>query len=97
MYDPVGNVVTIQGPQTFDNVRHSPDGPLYHGAPWIEFNVTPPPKAAQLSEPAVAGPVSEASAEVSTSAELSAIVLVAAAVFLVIVALGCAARRVSRY
>ncbi|MBE3041859.1 PKD domain-containing protein, partial [Candidatus Bathyarchaeota archaeon] len=40
MYDPVANVLTIRGPVYFDNVRH-PNGALYHGAPWIEFNVGP--------------------------------------------------------
>jgi hypothetical protein len=40
MYEPVTNTVTIQGPATFDNTHHD-NGALYHGAPWIEFNVTP--------------------------------------------------------
>jgi PKD repeat protein len=40
MYDPVNKILTIVGPVDFDNVRH-PDGSLYHGAPWIEFNVAP--------------------------------------------------------
>jgi hypothetical protein len=40
MYDPVENTIVIQGPQNFDNFHHWPGGPLYHGAPWIEFNVT---------------------------------------------------------
>jgi PKD domain len=41
MYDPVSKVLTIWGPMSFDNVRW-PDGALYHGAPWIEFNVGGP-------------------------------------------------------
>jgi hypothetical protein len=41
MYDPVSNTLTIDGPLSFDNVRF-PDGALYHGAPWIEFNVGGP-------------------------------------------------------
>ena len=40
MYDSVTKILTIDGPVVFDNVRH-PNGALYHGAPWIEFNVTP--------------------------------------------------------
>lgn len=38
MYDPVSRTLTITGPLCFDNVRH-PNGALYHGAPWIEFDV----------------------------------------------------------
>jgi len=39
-YDPVTKALTINGPQVFDNERHWSDGPLYHGAPWIEFDVS---------------------------------------------------------
>ena len=39
MYDPATCSLVIQGPVSFDNVRHTLDGPLYHGAPWIEFDV----------------------------------------------------------
>lgn len=42
MYDPVSRTLTIEGPVSFDNVRHTEDGPLYHGAPWIEFDVASP-------------------------------------------------------
>jgi hypothetical protein len=40
MYDAVNKTITMQGPLNFDNFHHWPGGPLYHGAPWIEFNVT---------------------------------------------------------
>jgi hypothetical protein len=86
MWDPVTNVITIQGPQTFDNVRHTPDGPLYHGAPWIEFDIVTT-KAAASSEP-VTEVVSETSTGASSAAELSALMTVVALSFLVIVALG---------
>lgn len=48
MYDPVSRTLTIEGPVSFDNVRHTEDGPLYHGAPWIEFNVGSPTMTASL-------------------------------------------------
>ncbi len=35
----VGDTITIEGPVSFDNV-HWASGQLYHGAPWIEFEVT---------------------------------------------------------
>jgi flagellar basal body-associated protein FliL len=37
-YDEVGKILTISGPHVFDNPRG--EGLLYHGAPWLEFNVT---------------------------------------------------------
>ncbi len=40
MYDPINNTLIIHGPVSFDNVRH-PNGALYHGTPWIEFDVGP--------------------------------------------------------
>ncbi|OGS52436.1 MAG: hypothetical protein A3K75_04310 [Euryarchaeota archaeon RBG_13_61_15] len=39
-YDPATKTLEIVGPADFDNARH-PGGELYHGAPWIEFEVTP--------------------------------------------------------
>ncbi len=39
MYDPVNKTLTIQGPHNFDNSGRGDGNPLYHGAPWIEFNV----------------------------------------------------------
>ena len=41
MYDPVNKTLTIKGPHNFDNSGRGEGSPLYHGAPWIEFNVTP--------------------------------------------------------
>ena len=37
-YDDVEKILTISGPHVFDNPRGG--GLLYHGAPWLEFNVT---------------------------------------------------------
>jgi len=42
MYDPVSKMLTIDGPYNFDNSGRGFGAPMYHGAPWIEFNVTPP-------------------------------------------------------
>jgi len=41
MYDPVTKTLTIKGPYNFDNSGRGVGNPLYHGAPWIEFNVSP--------------------------------------------------------
>lgn len=38
MYDPVTKRLEIRGPLDFDNWRW-PNGAIYHGAPWIEFNI----------------------------------------------------------
>jgi hypothetical protein len=40
MYNTTTNTITMVGPMNFDNTHH-PNGALYRGAPWIEFNVTP--------------------------------------------------------
>jgi len=40
MYDPVAKRLEIRGPYDFDNWRW-PNGAIYHGAPWIEFNIVP--------------------------------------------------------
>ncbi len=40
MYDAVNKTLTIKGPHQFDNSGFGWGKPMYHGAPWIEFNVT---------------------------------------------------------
>jgi hypothetical protein len=42
MYDPLNKTLTINGPHNFDNSGFGAGMPMYHGAPWIEFNVTYP-------------------------------------------------------
>ena len=90
----VGNVMTIPGPFDFDNPRG--DGTLYHGAPWLEFNVVEaPPKAASSAVSPVEcapslGVVAEepvAAAAVSTAGEIVSLVGVMCAVLLAIAAL----------
>ncbi|OGS56763.1 MAG: hypothetical protein A3K60_03770 [Euryarchaeota archaeon RBG_19FT_COMBO_56_21] len=39
LYDVKKKVLTIAGPQSFNNKWHTATGILYHSAPWIEFNV----------------------------------------------------------
>jgi len=51
MYDPVSKTLTIKGPHNFDNSGRGEGNPLYHGAPWIEFNVG---QDTQLNTPPVA-------------------------------------------
>jgi len=44
-YDGVSKVLTVNGPYDFENANPDNDSLLYHGAPWIEFNVIPPLEA----------------------------------------------------
>jgi hypothetical protein len=39
LYDGATRTLSIQGPVDFNNFWHKPTGVLYHGVPWIEFNV----------------------------------------------------------
>jgi hypothetical protein len=92
----VGNVLTIEGPVSFDNVRHSPGGPLYHGAPWIEFDVGAI-KALSANVPVtaeVAEPVQSASVGASATSELLSMAAVVCATMVSVAALG-AGRRIS--
>ena len=41
LYDSATKTLTIVGAVDFNNFWHTPTGILYHGAPWIEFDVTP--------------------------------------------------------
>jgi hypothetical protein len=40
VYDEPSKTLTIQGPFDFNNPGGRTDGLIYHGAPWIEFNVS---------------------------------------------------------
>ena len=77
MYDAVNKVLTIEGPQVFDQVRWGPGGPIYHGAPWIEFNLTP---AAPLAAAASISDVAHAEAPSLGSGQSAASELVSLAV-----------------
>ncbi len=41
MYNATTKTLTIHGPHNFDNSGRGFGNAMYHGAPWIEFNVTP--------------------------------------------------------
>jgi hypothetical protein len=58
-------VLSIEGPWDFDNTRW-PSGALYHGAPWIEFDVTPVTKSASMLEVPLTGEPVSAGAAAST-------------------------------
>ncbi|HIH00709.1 TPA: hypothetical protein HA259_01255 [Thermoplasmata archaeon] len=102
-YDSVGKVLTVEGPWAFTSPH--PDDPtlLYHGAPWIEFDVNPVVKAASvppaLSEGAAgAGALTpeeqvSASASVTASSEIVSLVATMSAVVLLLAALVEAGRR----
>lgn len=96
LWDNATKTLTIQGPVTFDDYHWGPGpmgDPLFHGAPWIEFNVTPVAKAKTLAGPAVP---STASGAASVTGEVSALAVVIFAAFLTVVALGCSVRNVVR-
>ena len=40
VYDPITKTLTFKGPYDFNNPSGRTIGVLYHGAPWIEFNVS---------------------------------------------------------
>ncbi len=63
----VGSTITIEGPVSFDNV-HWPSGQLYHGAPWIEFEVS----TKKVLTPEADAPVMDASSEVELVGGVSA-------------------------
>ena len=92
MYDDVAKTLTIVGPQIFDQV-HWTDGQIYHGTPWIEFNVTPPPKAmAAATPPDVTEIVGESSAG-TLATEAVSLAAVLACVVAVVFALWVPIRR----
>jgi len=76
MWDSATKTLTIAGPATFDNPRSG--GLLYHGAPWIEFNVIPGAAKAAAIEPSSSVVVEGGEAATTSSlAVLSCIALIA--------------------
>ncbi len=96
MYNPTTKTLTIDGDSSydFDNV-HWGTGALYHGAPWIEFNIVTP-KAAVASVPMTEVVESEPVAVSGSSgaAELLSLCAVVSASMIAIAALGCNVRRI---
>ena len=89
VYNAGTKTLTIDGPQGFNNFWHTPTGILYHGVPWIEFDITPL-KAAAASVPEV---TSGSVVSSSGASELVSLAVVAAATMLAVAALGACARR----
>ena len=91
-YDPVSSVLTINGPWDFTYPHPDDSSLLYHGAPWIEFDVMP-----LSSNESVSADGSASGAVVTTAsglAGLSFMALVMSAVVLTTVMLsGCLGRR----
>lgn len=100
-YDDVDKILTIEGPYTFENPREG--DLLYHGAPWIEFNVTPVAKAVSASDVPIVGleessaPAGSAPAVTSAASELVSLAAMISAVMLTITALAAGAGRRREY
>mgnify|MGYP001096112835 CR=1 FL=1 len=91
IYDPLTKTLTFEGPYDFDN-RDGRDTILYHGAPWIEFNVVMTVSAQSVVDtpaPEVAG---EASSSSAVSAEMLSLVVAISGVMLSIAALAAVVR-----
>ncbi|MBU0685589.1 MAG: PKD domain-containing protein [Candidatus Thermoplasmatota archaeon] len=58
VYDPATKTLTFTGPYDFDNPGGRTGGMLYHGAPWIEFNVdaNSPPSYTHIVTKGAQGP-----------------------------------------
>jgi hypothetical protein len=99
MWDNATKTLTMQGPMNFDQFHWGggATGPIYHGAPWIEFNVTPTGgKALAQSIPVQGTGASGDSVSVATAtvSDLAALAVIVAGTMVAIGALGCSARRV---
>ena len=100
-WDYADSVLVINGPYDFTNPH--PDDPslLYHGAPWLEFDVTPSTMMASSADvvssaPSVAAEESTTAASVSATTEIVSLVSVMCAVVLMVAMLvvGAGRRRV---
>ncbi len=87
MYDPITKTITMVGPLDFNNPRGG--GLLYHGAPWIEMNVTKQTSAMSAS---VLPQTPGTSVTGPTSSELLSIAAATCGVALALVALGAVRR-----
>jgi hypothetical protein len=93
-YDNTTKTISLVGPMDFDNYR-LPNGLLYHGAPWIEFDVSNVTPGAITSVPVTSGPTDGGSSASSASplSELAALGAVIMGTALAVVALGACSRR----
>jgi hypothetical protein len=96
MYDPVNKTLTINGPHNFDNSGRGVGSPLYHGAPWIEFNVTYPGSTAIINSapgPSIVDHGSAVASEPAAVSEIMALMAVVSATLASIVVLAIGLRR----
>jgi PKD repeat protein len=96
-WDEGTKTLELVGPMNFDNFRHKSGtttpapilagNVLYHGAPWIEFNVVPGAAAQSLPAPEVTvrGPASMSSVVADSVPALAAIALASATLLFVVV------------
>ena len=98
-----GRTLTINGLADFENPHPDDDTYLYHGAPWVEFNVMlPPPKAvasstlpsAEIIGESVSSGDAVAKSSTSVVSELVSLTCMISAVLLVVYALALGRVRV---
>ena len=98
MYDPVAKTLTIKGPHNFDNSGRGWGNPMYHGAPWIEFNVTYLGSTAIITSaptPSTVDYGSSVASEPGTVSEMLALMAVVSATLASIAVLAIGLRRKS--
>jgi len=98
MYDPVNKILTIKGPHNFDNSGRGVGNPMYHGAPWIEFNVTYAESTAIITSAPTPSAVDYGSAvasEPGTVSEMMALMALVSATLASIAVLAIGLRRKS--
>jgi hypothetical protein len=94
LYNAATKTLTITGPVNFDNYRW-PNGGLYHGVPWIEFNVTHVLlTTSSLDGSAASSDVpATASSPSAVASELATLMSVVCSVMVTVAALGATAGR----
>ncbi len=98
MYDPINKILTIKGPHNFDNSGRGLGNPMYHGAPWIEFNVTYPGSTAIINSapaPSAVDHGSSVASEPATVSEMVALMAVVSATLALIAVVAIGLRRKS--
>jgi hypothetical protein len=94
LYNAATKTLTIEGPMDFDGYKW-PSGVLYHGVPWIEFNVTSGfANAASLDGQAASSDVpATTSAPPTAASEITSLMSVVCLVMVTVAALGTMAGR----
>ena len=94
LYNVATKTLTIKGPLNFDGYKW-PSGSLFHGVPWIEFNVTSVlASAASLGGQAAGSDVpATTSAPPTAASEITSLMSVACSVLVTVAALGTMAGR----